>query len=204
MKRLTFLELGLMLVLSLPGGAALAQSEQGAVRKSPALHFILRSPAVDGGGQLPKDYTGDGTSSTLPLEWNGAPKETKSFAIIMHHVAPDMIKWYWILYDIPAKVRRLPKNVKGVGKLGNNSVNGRVEYAPPHSKGPGPKTYIYTLYALSAPPKLAVPPIEVNRDALLAAMKGLVIDSAQLSVVYERFPAPDGREGNAPPPNDRP
>jgi phosphatidylethanolamine-binding protein (PEBP) family uncharacterized protein len=63
--------------------------------------LVLRSPEVADGGQLPKDYTGDGTSSTLPLEWSGAPDGTKSFALIMHHVAPDMTKWYWILYNIP-------------------------------------------------------------------------------------------------------
>jgi hypothetical protein len=50
----------------------------------------------------------------LPLEWGGAPDGTKSFAVIMHHVAPDMTKWYWILYNIPADEKSLPKNVKSV------------------------------------------------------------------------------------------
>ena len=166
--------------------------------------FALRSPDVVDGGPLPKDYTGDGTRSTLPLEWSGAPEGTKSFALIMHHIpGPGDVKWYWILYDIPADVKALPKNVKGVGTLGNNSVNGRTEYAPPHSKGPGPKTYIYTVYALSAPPKLVVPPAEVSRQVLLDAMKGLILGSADLRVVYTRFPAPDGEggpKGEPPPP----
>lgn len=59
--------------------------------------------------------------------------------------------------------------------MGNNFTNGRAEYLPPHSKGPGPKTYVYTLYALSAEPKLTVPPVEVGRDTLLAAMKDLIL-----------------------------
>ena len=68
----------------------------------------------------------------------------------MHHIDPEGItKWYWILYNIPADVTSLPKNVTGVGTLGNNSVNGLTEYAPPMSSGPGEKTYIYTVYALS-------------------------------------------------------
>ena len=148
--------------------------------------FMLRSREVSNGGQLPKDYTGDGTSSTLPLEWSGEPAGTKSFALIMHHIAPDQTKWYWTLYNIPADVRTLPKNVKGVGILGNNSVNGRTEYAPPHSKGPGAKTYVYTVYALSAPVKLDVAPSKVDRDTLLAAMKDRVLGSAELQVVYSR------------------
>ena len=149
--------------------------------------FVLRSSEVTNGGTLPKDYTGDGTSATLPLEWSNAPLGTKSFALIMHHVPPEGgFKWYWVLYNIPAVTHSLPKNVKGVGTLGNNSVNRRLEYAPPHSKGPGPKTYIFTVYALSAPPQITVPPAEVNREVLLAAMKDKLLASAELSVVYSR------------------
>ena len=149
--------------------------------------FVLSSPEVADGGQLPRDYTGDGTSSTLPLEWKGAPEGTKSYAVIMHHIPPEgTAKWYWLLYNISADTKSLPKNVRSVGTMGNNSVNGRTEYAPPHSKGPGPKTYIYTVYALSAPLQLNVPPGKVNRDVLLTAMKDRILASAELSVIYSR------------------
>ena len=160
--------------------------------------FILRSPEVTENGTLPVEFTGDGAAATLPLEWSGAPEGTKSFALIMHHVAPDMTKWYWVLYDIPANIQSLPKNVTGLGILGNNSVNGRTEYAPPHSKGPGPKTYIYTVYALSAPPQPGVPPAQVNRDVLLAAMKDRLLGSAELRVVYTREGAGAGARAEQP------
>jgi phosphatidylethanolamine-binding protein (PEBP) family uncharacterized protein/Spy/CpxP family protein refolding chaperone len=149
--------------------------------------FVLRSPEVADGGMLPKDYTGDGTSATLPLEWSGAPEATKGFAVIMHHIDPKgNAKWYWLLYNIPAQTTSLPKNIRGVGTIGNNSVNGRTEYAPPHSKGPGPKTYVYTVYALSSPVKLDVQPAEVSRDVLLAAIKDKILASVELHVVYSR------------------
>lgn len=154
---------------------------------APPTPFTLRSPAVAGNGQLPRDYTGDGTSSTLPLEWSGAPDGTRSYALVMHHVDPEgMVKWYWILYNIPPNVQNLSKNVEGVGTLGNNSVNGRTEYAPPHSKGPGPKTYVYTIYALSGPPKINVRPEEVSRAVLIRAMDGIILGSAELRVTYTR------------------
>jgi Raf kinase inhibitor-like YbhB/YbcL family protein len=148
--------------------------------------FTVTSPAVVDGGRLPKDFTGDGASATLPLEWTGIPKGTQSFALIMHHIAPDQTKWYWILYDIPATATGLPRNVRGVGTLGSNTVNDRCEYAPPHSKGPGDKTYIYTVYALSSPIRLDVEPAAVGRDVLLSAMKDKILASAQLHVVYAR------------------
>ncbi len=155
--------------------------------QKPNASFVLTSSDATDGGLLPRVYTGDGESATLPLSWKGAPEGTKSYAVIMHHIpGPGTVKWYWILYNIPATVEALPKNVKGIGTLGNNSVNKRTEYAPPHSKGPGPKKYIYTVYALSAEPQIDVPPEQVNREVLLAAMKDKILATATLSVTYSR------------------
>ena len=139
------------------------------------------------GGQLPTEFTGDGASATLPLEWSGVPEGTKSFAVVMHHLDPEgQTKWYWVLYNLPPTMQSLPQNARNVGTLGNNSVNGRTEYAPPHSKGPGAKTYAYTLYALAAPVEPGVQPSEVSREVLLKAMQNHVLASAELKVVYSR------------------
>jgi phosphatidylethanolamine-binding protein (PEBP) family uncharacterized protein len=48
--------------------------------------FNLTSSAVTEGGTLPKEFTCDGSSATLPLAWSGVPEGTKSFALIMHHI----------------------------------------------------------------------------------------------------------------------
>jgi Raf kinase inhibitor-like YbhB/YbcL family protein len=148
--------------------------------------FTLTSTAVKDGGVLPVEFTGDGASATLPLAWSNIPAGTKSFTLIMHHVAPDMTKWYWVLYNMPPETTCVPKNVKGVGTLGTNSVNHKTEYAPPHSKGPGTKTYILTLYALDSLLKLDVPAEQVTRDTLLAAMKDHILGTATLSMTYTR------------------
>ena len=167
-------------------GGAIVLGQSSCQPQTAASKFVLRSPEVVDGGPLPKDYTGDGTSSTLPLEWSNAPAGTRSFSLIMHHIAPDRTKWYWILYNIPSGTMSLPRNVDGVGTLGNNSVNGKTEYAPPHSKGPGPKVYVYTIYALSSPATPDVNSGEVSRDVLLTAMKDKILASAELHVVYSR------------------
>ena len=195
MKRSTF-AVASIAVLALATSVVVAQQpEPGA-----SAGFLLRSPEVVDGGTLPKEYTGDGASSTLPLQWSGTPAGTRSFAVIMHHIPPENVaKWYWVLYNIPANVTSLPKNVQGVGTSGSNSVNRRVGYAPPHSKGPGPKKYTYTVYALSARPRVTVPPAEVSRDVLLAAMKDLILASAELNVVYTREGA-TGEGGRRPRP----
>ena len=163
--------------------------------------FMLSSPDVADGGGLPRDYTSDGSSATLLLEWSGAPAGTRSYAVIMHHLDPQgVVKWYWTLYNIPATAQGLPKNVKGIGMQGNNSINGRVEYAPPHSKGPGSKTYVFTVYALSAALQLNVQPAQVGRDALLAAMQDRTLAFAELRVVYTREGTGQAQDDNRRPP----
>ena len=78
--------------------------------------FKLTSADVIEGGALPKEFTCDGASATLPLAWSGAPVGTKSFAVAMHHIpGPGDTHWYWEVYNILADVTSLAKNVTGVG-----------------------------------------------------------------------------------------
>ena len=150
--------------------------------------FVLRSPVVANGGALPREFTGDGDGVSPPLEWSGVPAGTKSFALIMHHFPHEgeAAKWYWTVYNIPAETKSLAKATKGIGVFGSNCINRSQGYAPPHSKGPGVKTYTLTLYALSSAPDLKFSPAQVNRDVLLAAMKDRTLGSAELSFTYDR------------------
>jgi phosphatidylethanolamine-binding protein (PEBP) family uncharacterized protein len=163
--------------------------------------FTLTSPAVKADGVLPVEFTGDGAGISPPLSWKGAPAGTKAYALIMHHIDPHgIVKWYWTLYNIPAETMSLPKGVTGVGQPGNNSINKRAEYAPPHSKGPGVKTYVCTLYALSETVAPDVGPEKITRDVLLGAMKGKVIGSAELKFTYTRPPSAFQKSSSEPPP----
>ena len=149
--------------------------------------FLLSSPAVGADSLLPTEYTCDGESSTLPLQWSGYPSNTAGFALVMHHVAsPTDIHWYWVLFDIPLTVNVLQKNATNIGILGTNSVNERTEYAPPCSQGPGRKNYILTIYALSGKPEINVPPDSLDRDYLLNAIRNITISSATMTVWYSR------------------
>lgn len=149
--------------------------------------FKLSSSEIGPDSLLPAEYTCDGNSSTLPLGWSGFPDNTACFALIMHHEAsPTDIHWYWVVYNISPTVHSLPKNMTGIGILGNNSVNDEIGYAPPCSQGPGPKKYIYTVYALSDAVSLSVPEAEVSRAVLLNAIKNITLANATLTVIYSR------------------
>ena len=148
--------------------------------------FVLTSPEVGDGGRLPVDFTGDGEGATLPLVWSGAPAGTKSYALIMDHLAPDdEMKTYWVMWNIPPTVTSLAKNARRVGELGVG-FRGGIGYEPPHSKGPGDKTYVLHVYALSAELDSIEGASKVNRETLLAAMEGKILATADLSVIYAR------------------
>jgi phosphatidylethanolamine-binding protein (PEBP) family uncharacterized protein len=149
-------------------------------------NFVLHSSAVTNAGALPTEFAGDGAGSTLPLDWKGAPAGTKSYALVMDHLAPgNEMKCYWTMWDIPADVTSFPKNVQCIGKLGPG-FKGQLGYEPPHSQGPGLKTYTLTVYALSESPQLSQPQREVTREVLLTAIKDSILDSAELKVTYTR------------------
>jgi len=168
--------------------AAVASTDSIATSVSTADGFTLTSPELPADGYLPIEYTCDGDGSTLALSWNGAPAGTIGYTVIMHHIpGPDEgAHWYWVLYNLPADVTSLSKNVSGVGTLGNNINNGLAEYSPPCSQGPGDKEYIYTVYALSTMPQISLPAEQVTRDVMLAAIENITLASEELHVVYAR------------------
>jgi gluconolactonase len=169
------------------GAASGAASAAATMTTTSGSGFMLTSPDVTENGLLPMEYTCDGASSSLPLAWSGAPAGTKSYAIIMHHVAsPTDVHWYLVVYNLPPETTSLQKNGTGGGTLGINSVNKHTAYTPPCSKGPGLKTYIYTVYALSAYPQLSVPAAQVNRQVLLDAIAPITLARAELHVQYAR------------------
>jgi phosphatidylethanolamine-binding protein (PEBP) family uncharacterized protein len=133
------------------------------------------SPVMADSGTLPVRFTCDGAAVTPPLAWTGSPAGTAGYAVVMHTLPPDGgAHWYWVLYDIAPTVDHLEEAASPPATIGTNSVNGRTEYTPPCSKGPGPKVYTFTVYALSGQPDLP-DPTKVSRPALLAALDGLVV-----------------------------
>lgn len=81
--------------------------------------FTLTSPAFGNGAVMPQAqvYSGMGqTGGNLspPLQWEGAPAETKSFVVTLYD--PDAPTgsgwWHWVVANIPADVTSL---VEGAG-----------------------------------------------------------------------------------------
>jgi Raf kinase inhibitor-like YbhB/YbcL family protein len=73
----------------------------------------LTSAAFPAGAEIPSYYTSDGDDVSPELSWKDAPKQTKSFALIMHD--PDAPRTggftHWVVYNIDARAGHIAENV---------------------------------------------------------------------------------------------
>jgi Raf kinase inhibitor-like YbhB/YbcL family protein len=137
---------------------------------------------------IPAKYTCDGQNISPPLSWSGAPKETKSFALICDDPDAPAGTWvHWVIFDIPASINSLPEKVvkqeeiAGLGKNGKNSSR-RYGYDGPCPPS-GTHRYYFKLYALDTMLNLNA---GLSKEDLLKAMKGHVLAEAQVMGRYKR------------------
>jgi Raf kinase inhibitor-like YbhB/YbcL family protein len=134
--------------------------------------FRLTSPDIKPGGTIASEqtYNGFGCSGrnvSPALEWSGAPKDARSFALLVHD--PDAPTggagwWHWIVYNLPTTTTGLAKgagNADGSG-LPGGAATGTTDFGvagyggPCPPAGDKPHRYIFTLYALKTD-KLDIP-----------------------------------------------
>jgi Raf kinase inhibitor-like YbhB/YbcL family protein len=137
-------------------------------------------------------YTQCGGKNVSPeLHWSGAPKGTKSFALIVHDPdAPHPGGWYhWVLYDIPSATRSIAASFdppRGHGKAppwwGLNDF-GDTAYDGPCPPARKTHHYHFTLYALDLE---RVEGSHLTGPQLLRAMAGHVRARATLTGLYRR------------------
>ncbi len=152
-------------------------------------HMQLISPAFSHAGSIPKQFTCEGEDISPTFSWSDTPKETKSFALILHDPdAPlknDFV--HWLVYNIPPNVNHIAENVPhnasiaGLGLQGRND-SGRVGYMGPCPPS-GTHRYYARLYALRA--ELELPPSATYAE-VIAAMHGKIIEQAELMGTYAK------------------
>ncbi len=112
--------------------------------------FVLTSPSFDEGGAIPVRHTCDGADVSPQLDWQGAPRGTVAFALIVDD--PDARGFtHWVVYDIPGgSGGSLPENLQptDVPPQGRNDF-GRTGYGGPCPPS-GTHHYRFTLWALSS------------------------------------------------------
>ena len=154
--------------------------------------MTLKSPAFADGQRIPKKHTGEGQDLSPPLEWSDLPEGTKTLALLCDDPDAPRGTWdHWVLWNVPAALRKLPEGVPNRERLpdlgdavqGSNSWP-KIGYGGPMPPpGHGTHHYHFVLYALDAAMDLKP---GANKDALQKAMKGRVLAAARLIGTYSR------------------
>jgi len=156
------------------------------------LPMKISSTAFQHEATIPSRYTCDGANVSPPLAWTDVPEGTKSLALLVTDPdAPDpkapKTTWvHWVLYDLPVDAKGLREAipVKGLppGTLEGSNDWGRTGYGGP-CPPIGRHRYVHTIYALDT---VLTDLDRPTRAALLAAMEGHVLASAELIGTYHR------------------
>jgi Raf kinase inhibitor-like YbhB/YbcL family protein len=146
-------------------------------------HFVPASMVYDHSGCT-------GGNESPQLSWTGAPKNTKSFAVLT--LDTTAIFWHWGMYNIAAATTSLPENAgTKKSKYGVEVLNDWAIYYGKSNRGydgpcppPGkPHHYVFTVYALDTTLKLRRSAYVEDLDL---AIRGHILGSASITGLYKK------------------
>jgi Raf kinase inhibitor-like YbhB/YbcL family protein len=169
--------------------AGLLLTTGAAALEKPKANMQLTSNAFKEGQPIPVQYTCDGKDVSPPLQWTGAPANTRSLALIADDPDAPAGTWvHWVLYDLPASATELaedtPKSqhLSGGAKQGLNDFR-RLGYGGPCPPPGKPHRYFFKLYALDT--RLELKP-GATKAEVERALQNHILGQAQLMGTYQR------------------
>ena len=130
-----------------------------------------------------------GGNQSPQLTWTGAPKKTKSFAVLTLDITA--IFWHWGMYNISPTITSLPQNAgTPKSKYGTEVLNDWSFYYGKSNRGydgpcpPAGKAhhYVFTVYALDTTLKL---PRSAHVENLDLAIRGHILNYASITGLYK-------------------
>lgn len=152
-----------------------------------AATMTLGSPAFPDDGNIPREFTCDGINVSPPLSWSGAPRQTRTFVLLVDD--PDAGSFdHWLVYDIPAASSALDKAASPGGALPEGAKEGRNSFKQVGYGGPCPPAgkshhYRFRIYALDAALELEA---GTTKKTIERAMQGHVLAHGELLALYKR------------------
>lgn len=187
MKRSIPMGLSLLFVVGL-GASALAQDASPDPSSSPAVPssaeeatMQITSTAFEDEGDIPQQFTCDGTNVSPALAIEEIPEDAVSLVLIVDDPDAPVGTWdHWIEYDI-APTAEIPEAVESLGTSGTNSW-GDTGYGGPCPPS-GTHRYFFVVYALDV--ELGWEP-GADKLTVLEAIHDHVIAEASLLAFYSR------------------
>ena len=177
------------LALTAGASSALAASADQVAVNNPSLKgkatLEVVSSAFKSGAPIPDIYSSYAAGTRPPLNWTGAPKATKAFAVLVEDPDAPMATPFvhWVMWNVPATDHALWEGRVPEGAIEGKMGAGRMGYFGPHPPPGAPHHYHFEVFALDQPLS-----IEAGADAkaLETAMAGHVLASGELVATYQK------------------
>ncbi len=155
-----------------------------------AADFTLKSTAFTNQGDIPAQFTCDGADISPQLSWEGAPKDTKAFAIIADDPdapdpeKPEKVVSHWVLYNIPGNVGMIAEGAHSLPRGTQQGLNykGKSGYAGP-CPPIGKHRYFFKIFALSGTLHFMVKP---SKEDLEKGIVGKILAQSELVGLYAK------------------
>ncbi len=151
--------------------------------------LTVRSLGWDPGARIPARFTVDGADKSPGIEFAGADRDARSFALVFDDPdAPGGTWTHWVIYNIPGTARGIAAGVPPTEVLAEGMRQGRNSWAEIGYRGPSPPPgkphrYILHLYAL----REMVPATPgLTASTLRGLLRPNVLATASHLGVYER------------------
>jgi Raf kinase inhibitor-like YbhB/YbcL family protein len=149
----------------------------------------LLSSAIREGEPIPRRFTCEGENISPEFYWEGAPRETKAFVLILHD--PDAPRndgfTHWLLYNIPPNITRISENLSKKSPAVDSGLQGKNDSGKLGYVGPCPPSgrhrYFARLYALRK--ELDLPP-GASPMEVRSALEGKVIEQTELMGTFAK------------------
>ena len=136
---------------------------------------------------IPKKHTCRGENLSPEIRWTFSGK-AESFAIVCSDPdAPKGTFIHWIIYNIPARARRLPEGIPQKPQVGNGDIQqGKNDFGKVGYQGPCPPAgkshrYIFTVYALDR----KITGKQFNLAALKQMMNGHIVGEGRITGIFK-------------------
>ena len=137
---------GLAVLLPLASGCALIG---GGLTPGPVPDQMTVTSPDFGQGLNGSAYSCHGSGRHPVIYWSGAPRGTKSFALVMDDSAAPITPYiYWVVFDISPQSSDIPSGQLQLPARQAAKSKGTVGYEPPCPANRGHE-YRFTVYALS-------------------------------------------------------
>ena len=142
----------------------------------------ITSPDFKHSSMMPSELTCDGSDTSPELNIEDAPKNAKSLVLINDDPDAPVGVWdHWIVFNMPASIKKIEKGREPEGLGGKNSW-GRTGYGGPCPPS-GVHRYLFKLYALD---KMLDLKEGAAKKEIESAMQGHIIAKAELMGNYKR------------------